>query len=275
MAELHDLRKRLQSIRSTGQLAGAMRTAATAKYAKLNRMRGGFAEYARECRTLLYQLGSADLPHPDSAEGRDCLVILGGNRGMCGGFNAELLRFLEDKLGEYDPRPRLIVCGKKAAAWLREHRYAFEECLLSDTPAFAEVRPLADRLREGYASGEIARVSVIYQSYQNTLIQRPAERRLLPSQEPDMAEETVEVLCLPDRNTLRDKLVRLCFEADLFDMVLENASGAQAATIVATRSACDNAEASAADLELIINRRRQAEVTSSVIETASGMLQGD
>ena len=275
MAELHDLRKRLQSIRSTGQLAGAMRTAATAKYARLNRLRGGFAEYARECRSLLYTLGSADLPHPSDASDRECLVVLGGNRGMCGGFNAELLGALEERLAGSGEVPLLIVCGKKAASWLRERRYAIEEALLSDTPDYSELQPLADRLRQGYAAGEFGRLSILYQSYVNTLVQHPAERQLLPSQEPESAGEERDTLYLPDEEAIRDDLVRLCFAADLFDIVLENASGAQAATIVATRSACDNAETSAAELELIINRRRQAEVTSSVIETASGMLQGD
>ena len=275
MAELHDLRKRLQSIRSTGQLAGAMRTAATAKYARLNRLRGGFAEYARECRSLLYTLGSADLPHPSDASDRECLVVLGGNRGMCGGFNAELLGALEERLAGSGEVPLLIVCGKKAASWLRERRYAIEEALLSDTPDYSELQPLAERLRQGYAAGEFGRLSILYQSYVNTLVQHPAERQLLPSQEPESAGEERDTLYLPDEEAIRDDLVRLCFAADLFDIVLENASGAQAATIVATRSACDNAETSAAELELIINRRRQAEVTSSVIETASGMLQGD
>ena len=275
MAELHDRRKRLQSIRSTGQLAGAMRTAATAKYARLNRLRDGFAEYARECRSLLYTLGSADLPHPSDASDRECLVVLGGNRGMCGGFNAELLGALEERLAGSGEVPLLIVCGKKAASWLREHRYAIEEALLSDTPDYSELQPLADRLRQGYAAGEFGRLSILYQSYVNTLVQHPAERQLLPSQEPESAGEERDTLYLPDEEAIRDDLVRLCFAADLFDIVLENASGAQAATIVATRSACDNAETSAAELELIINRRRQAEVTSSVIETASGMLQGD
>ena len=275
MAELHDLRKRLQSIRSTGQLAGAMRTAATAKYARLNRLRGGFAEYARECRSLLYTLGSVDLPHPSDASDRECLVVLGGNRGMCGGFNAELLGALEERLAGSGEVPLLIVCGKKAASWLRERRYAIEEALLSDTPDYSELQPLADRLRQGYAAGEFGRLSILYQSYVNTLVQHPAERQLLPSQEPESAGEERDTLYLPDEEAIRDDLVRLCFAADLFDIVLENASGAQAATIVATRSACDNAETSAAELELIINRRRQAEVTSSVIETASGMLQGD
>ena len=275
MASLQELRKRLRSIQSTGQLAGAMRTAATAKYAKVGRVRDEFTAYAGACGDMLRLLGSIGLERRTTTPApRDCLVVLSGNRGLCGGFNAELLRFLEEELRQRKD-PVLLVCGRKAAQFLRERGTAFEEFPLSDVPTFDEIRPLAERLRELYVEGEVERVLVIYQSFRNMLTQTPAAVQLLPEAETD-GEGSDAPLYLPDRETILAQLSVNCVDARLFDLALENSAGAQAATIMAMRSACDNAAESAAELEITINRRRQAEVTSSVIETASGSIhQGD
>lgn len=274
MASLQELRKRLRSIQSTGQLAGAMRTAATAKYARVGRLRGDFSPYAQACRDMLRLLGGAGVAREaETVSPRDCLVVFGGNRGMCGGFNAELLRFLDAQLEEARHAPILLVCGRKAAAHLRERGVDFEEFPVSDVPGWEELRPLAERLRTLYVTGQAERVLVVYQSFQNMLSQTPAARQLLP--ESDTADDGADttLLYLPDRETIGAQLAVSCLDAGLFDLALENAAGAQAATLMAMRSACDNAEAAAANLEITINRRRQADVTSSVIETASGNLQ--
>jgi len=275
MASLQELRKRLRSIRSTGQLAGAMRTAATAKYARLNRVRSDFSPYASACRDMLELLGSAGIAREtETVSDRDCLVVMSGNRGMCGGFNAELLRFLEQELSGREA-PLLLVCGRKAASFLRDRGIPFEEFLLSDVPDYREVKPLADRLRKAYTSGEAGRVLVIFQHFRNMLIQTPTLRQILPETEREAGAEAVDpsLLYLPDRDAIGAQLAVSCLDAQVFDLAMENAAGAQAATLMAMRSACDNAEATAADLELTINRRRQADVTASVIETASGNIQ--
>lgn len=273
MASLQELRKRLRSIQSTGQLAGAMRTAATAKYARLGRVRGDFSPYAQACRDMLRLLRGAGIPREaKAASPRDCLVVMSGNRGMCGGFNAELFRFLDEQISDREA-PLLLVCGKKAAAHLRERGVAFEEFPVSDVPDYREVKPLADRLRTLYSTGEAERVLVVYQSFGNMLTQTPAVRQLLPEPETGEEGEEATLLYLPDRETIAAQLAVSCLDAQVFDLAMENAAGAQAATIMAMRNACDNAEASAANLEITINRRRQAEVTSSVIETASGNTQ--
>ena len=125
MASLRELRKRLRSIRSTQQLADAMRTAATAKYAKVNRIRADFGPYAAACRDILALMDpSGIVRETDNVEKRDAVVVFSGNRGLCGGFNAELLRFLDEELSGMND-PLLLVCGKKAAARLREQGLVF------------------------------------------------------------------------------------------------------------------------------------------------------
>ena len=273
MAGLQELRKRLRSIRSTGQLAGAMRTAATAKYARLNRVRGTFSPYAQACETMLHHLGGAGIPRKtEEIRHRDAVVLMSSNRGLCGGFNAELFRFFSQR-EESGGEPLLFVCGRKAAAWLREQGRKAEEFPVSDIPDYQEVKALSDRLRELYVSGEAERILVVYQSFHNMLTQTPAERQILPEPRAAETKDDGSLLYLPDRETIGAQLAVSCMDTAMYNLALENAAGAQAATLVAMRSACDNAEASAAKLEITINRRRQADVTASVIETAAGNLQ--
>ena len=273
MASLQALRKRLRSIRSTQQLASAMRTASTAKFAKLNRIRCDFGPYAKACRDILAHMGSAGIRRETvDPDARDALVIFSGNRGLCGGFNAELLRFLDRTLEDADS-PRLLVCGRKAAIHLRELGLEYEDYLLPDVPDYQDIKPLADRVRSLYSSGQAARVLAVYQRFENTLTQIPTLRQLLPEAGIPEGRDDGSLLYFPDREAIGEQLAISCLDAQVFELALENASGAQAATLIAMRSACDNAEATASDLEITINRRRQAEVTASVIETASGQSQ--
>ena len=268
MAGLRELRKRLRSIKTTGQIAMAMRTAATAKYSRVNQVRAAFTPYSEGCRSVLASLGGEGIRGAENATERDCVVLISGNRGLCGGFHAELFRYAEGYLAESGAKPLLLAVGKKAAGFFHE-RGLEEECFeLSDIPSFEETKKLSDRLLQIYREGEAQRIVVIYQHFHNMLTQTPGSEVLLPA--PGEEARETEGVYLPDRESIAERLALLCFESAVYEIALTSASGAQAATLMAMRSACDNAEESAQKLEITINRRRQAEVTAGVIETASG-----
>ena len=270
MASLQQLRKRLRSIRSTGQIADAMRTGATAKFAKLSRTRLAFSPYADACGEMLAQLGAVGIRRSvPEAKKRNAFLILSGDRGFCGGFHAELLRFAEAELAA-EPDALLLVSGKKAQSRCRELGLAFEPVTVSDVPTFAEARAICERLRTLYETGEAENIYLIYQHYQNMLTQTPTRLQLLPAGE-ENESGAAEALLLPDRETVGEQLAVFCMENRLYRLLLEHSSGAQASTQTAMRAASDNAAESAAKLELFINRRRQAEVTAGVIETSSGL----
>lgn len=272
MASLHALRKRLRSIRSTEQLASAMRTAATAKYARVNKVRAEYAPYADACRDMLSLLGDAGIArHTEAVPNRRAYILLSSNRGLCGGFHAELFRFFADILAKEDSAPLLLSGGRKAASHLKEKYGDAEVFPVSDIPTFEEARALSERVRSLYESGEVSEVHIVYQRFRNMLIQTPAVQRLLPGSGEKGAEDE-NLLYLPDRAAISERLAISCLDAQIYSLLLENASGAQAATLMAMRSACDNAAETAAKLEISINRQRQAQVTASVIETASGNL---
>lgn len=274
MASLQELRKRLRSIRSIEQLAGAMRTAATVKYSRLCRIRNEFKPYASASEDMLHLLGVSGLERKtDQITRRSCIVVFSGNRGLCGGFHTELFHKLERTLNTQLTQPLVLVSGRKAAAWLRERSVPFEEYPASDIPVYNQIKPMADRAEQLYVDGEVESIFVLYQRYLNMLKQEPTLLQFLPENGFSILSggaEDDKLMFFPEKGTISGQIEDLCLDAELFDLALENATGVQAATMMSMRSACDNARTAAAELETTINRRRQAEITSSVIETASG-----
>ena len=191
----------------------------------------------------------------------------------CGGFNAELFRFMDRALAAEDETPHIISCSRKASAYLREHSLAYEEFILSDVPDYEETHALCEHLKKLYTTGAVNRVRLIYQSYRNMLSQEPTDRQILPDPASHKTANPDGILYLPSPAAIGARLALTCLNNEVFAAALDNASGAQAATLMAMRSACDSATESAAKLETTINRRRQADVTASVIEIASGNLQ--
>ena len=102
--------------------------------------------------------------------------------------------------------------------------------------------------------------------------QTPVRQTVLPLPEKTETEEKPEILFLPDQETAQMTPPMYCLTNSIYRILLGHAGGAQAATTIAMRSACDNADKSLEKLEVLINRIRQAEVTNSVIETSSFMV---
>lgn len=271
MAGLEQLKKRLRGVRISGQLAGAMKTVASAKYAKLNRRFVAYRHYLHQLERLCGLYGRSDIPMP---EGKSLYIVLGFNRGLCGAYNAELHTFASAVLAA-EPDAMLAVCGKKAIAFFEARGVRADRTFaLSDTPTIEECLPLYEYAAEVLARGEAKRVMLVRQSFVNTLTQKPILTPLLPVTG-DRASEG-ELLLIPDAATVRECLLVQLAKGRLYRAVLEAALAAQAATLSAMRTAYDNAKECAEKLEHEINRKRQSAVTTGVIETSAGaFMEGD
>lgn len=269
MATLRELRKRLKSIRTTGQLAGAMRTVATAKYAKVSAVKYGFTRYASRLAEAELTAGSVpreDMPEA-SEKGKPVYVLMSGNRGLCGGYNHELFQFFTSIIKE-EEEPLIVTCGRMARDFCSEKKLpVIREFPVSDVPSFGEARDASVFLTELFDKGFASEVIFISQRFYNMLRQKPEKLRFLPAEEGADEGPTGETLFIPDRETVVRELRPLTLAAKTYDVLLGVASGAQAATLMAMRSAYDNAETSSQSLETAINRMRQAQVTAEMIET--------
>lgn len=272
MPGLRELKKHLRSVETVGQVAGAMRTVSAAKFSSLSRRTKEHAAYAETCRAALCTL-SAVCPEqfaPRNPSAPECVVIIGGNRGLCGSFHNDLFAFARRELeGRTDYR--LVLCGKMAAARLRDLPVEPDSVFdLPDVPEPEDGKALEQYLRDAYFAGEISGVTVICQRFYNVMRQAPQAVRLLPLAG---GEETApgELLILPDAGAVGSQVSEDCLQTLVYGLLLESACGVQAATMMAMRTAYDNANDSAENLRAAINRQRQGAVTSGVIETAAGM----
>jgi F-type H+-transporting ATPase subunit gamma len=265
MATLTDLRKRLRGVQTICQLAGAMRTVSSAKLNQLNAVTARFIPYAQGCRELLAASGAV-LPPAGGGDGKTLVILLSGNRGLCGSYHNELFAYFRSLL---EPEGQLYLpCGKMAAAWCRDKGIpVLEEMAVPDVPEFSQAETLADKALELYASGEVSRVLFVYGEAVNALRQEPRCVELLPG---EGSGEASEALWIPDLPTAQAGLLEFCLRAQVFSLLLKGAQGVQGATLVSMRSAYDNGKKSAAALETAINRLRQTQVTAGVIETSSG-----
>lgn len=276
MASLRELKKRLGSINTVGQLAGAMRTVSAAKFSRVSNIRSGFLPYARSCDAMLRRFGAAvaEAIPCGNPEAPGCCVVMAGNRGLCGGYNVEILSYAAEYLRSLPADCRIVAVGARAETSLREGGFSVERTfILPDVPEFAACGELFSWLREAYTAGEISSVSLIYHEFVNMLTRKPTVRQILPMEDCGSGATDTEALLLPDRETVLKTAAVSCVDSVLYSAVLSAAAGAQAATLVAMRSAYDNAQESIANLETEISRKRQSEVTNSVLETASGNTQ--
>ena len=266
MAGLRELKRHLKSIDTVGHVAGAMRSASSAKYAKLNRITREYRVYAESCEDA-YALfpETEEAANPDAPE--LCLLIA-SNRGLSGGYNNELFAFAET----LPPANRVwIAVGKKAIAYCREKQIETAgEYVFPDIPKIGDVRPLFDALYGGYRNGTYSSVKLIYPKFRNAAVQIPQELRFLPPERKENGGGDVQTLILPDSEETRERIEEMTLCAGFFGHILEAALGAQAAMMMAMRAAYDNAVESGDALRIAISRERQRVITASVIETASG-----
>lgn len=269
MATVQVLKKKLRGIQSIQKVSKALKTASTVKFSRIGAVHGDYAVYAGRCRRL-YEDNRALFDRafaPADPEAPVCLVVMAGNKGMCGSFNSELLTFAEEQLrGEQDCR--VLLWGKRAESWFEERGLPFYRAFsVGDVPRYEDAEVLFGTICELLRGGEISRVELIYPKYHNMMKQTPERCPLLGDSAGE--EEGVPPLFFPDRESVVRGMADKVLAAFLFEKILECALGAQAATLLTMRSAYDTAVEYSRQLEGEINRKRQSQVTADVIETSS------
>ena len=264
MPALRDIKNHIKSVTATGKLADAMKSISTAKYYRTSSVYKSFLPYAQRCTEMFQTI--KDPYDGRSNSGRKCFVALTGNRGLCGGYNMTLMSFFENILAE-DNNPLIIVCGKWGIEYFRTNNLMTDNrFVFSDIPEYAESASFASYLINLYSSGQADEIVLVYQKFKNILTQVPDTEPLLPAKSGE--KKNTEVIYYPDREVVDKALYELCLKNKIYSLLLEWASGVHAATMMSMRTASDNAVKLKAELELNLNRRRQSQVTSGVMETA-------
>ncbi len=263
MAGQRDLKKHLIGIQTTGKLANAMKTVATAKFSRLSAINSNIQEYSVRCGEILKNFGNEAL-FGDIGGGDGVLYIMfTGNKGLCGGYNSELCTYFEEL--EKEEKYKLIVCGKKGAELCRAKGIDATAFDIPDMPSYTDADRLYKLIAEEHP--KYGTVKLVYRSFKNIMTQISTVSQLLPVGE---GCNTEDVLFLPSREEAEANIAMTCLKARLFGVMIEVQTGVQAATLMTMRNAADNAAEEAIKTETALNRIRQNELTTDVLESAAG-----
>jgi F-type H+-transporting ATPase subunit gamma len=276
-----DLVRRIRSVKGTQQITKAMKMVAAAK---LRRAQQAITEARPWADTLSHVLANVasrtEFSHPllEAHEGeRTWLVIISSDKGLCGSFNANLLRNIEKDLkAERWPEVELAVIGRKASDYFRRRPWerVIDERETMTNISAADGPRLGQRFIEAFTSGEVDSVWLVYNSFVNMIRQDLKIERLLPI-EPPTADEAddgsqVDYLYEPDARTLLAELLPRHVETQVQAALYDSAAAEQAARMTSMDAATRNAGDMIDALTLLYNRTRQAAITKELIEIVSG-----
>jgi F-type H+-transporting ATPase subunit gamma len=290
MATVQDLKRRIRSIRNTRKITKAMELVASARLRRAQARIEAMRPYADRMTELMIGTARAS----SSMQGLTLLqrrevktaaiVPLTGDRGLAGAFNAQVLRHsfaLERQLRAEGVEVRWLVAGKKGRSTLSFRRYDVDQSWIgfSDRPAYSNAQAIAHRAAELYESGEVDRVVLVYNEFVSALVQRVAERDVLPIPEHLLAEDDDDAresallgdfIYEPEPEEILRRLLPVYVETELYRALLESAASEQGARMTAMRNASGNAADLISSLTLDMNRARQAEITQEILEVVAG-----
>lgn len=278
MPSLKDLRKRIGSVRSTQQITKAMKVVAAAQLRRAQEAAERARPYAAKLTEMFAAVvgGLTEEAHPLLArreENRIDLIVLTSDRGLCGGFNANLLRQSEAFQREHGERTtRLMLVGRKGLDHYRRQRIEplFERTGVLKVPALEVARALAEHVTTRFATDESDAVYLVYSRFQSAITQVPTVVRLLPVDAPAEDASSVDYIFEPPRPELLAKLLPRYIETRLLQALLESIASEFGARMTAMDNATRNASEMIDRLTLSMNRARQSAITTELMEIVSG-----
>lgn len=278
-----EIKRRMASISSTQQITKAMEMVAAAKLRKVQDKVAGTRPYYERLTSSLgvvlrtAQRSGGDLPAvAQRREGdRHCLLVLSSDRGLAGGYNANILRKTESFLAEH-PQTEMIIVGRKARDYFRRrNRTALAEYVgLGDEPTVRQAADIAQVIIDFYLHGMFEQVSILYTEFVNTMTQRAKLRPVLPVPEgiagsEHAGPESVYIF-EPSANAVLEGLIPLYVQAAVYQALVEAKASEMAARMNAMSQASDNAEELLEELNKTFHRMRQAQITKEIAEIVGG-----
>lgn len=286
MANRRQLVKRRKSVGNIRKITRTMQLIATARFQKALNRAQATRPYASKLAAML-EAASASLERLDNPllkvnEGNhSALIIVTANRGLCGGYNGNILR---TALAEARRRRTegqtvdLHVVGKKGVAYLTfmGEPIATKITSIDDRPRFEQAAPIADRIMDAYKKQEVAEVNVCYMRFISAGSQQPHIMRLLPikADGPDSAESSGKIAAqfdfLPGPKQILEELLPATVRMRLFECFADAAVSEQVARMVAMKAATDAAGDMIRLLTRQYNRARQTQITMELLDIIGG-----
>ena len=291
MASVQDIKRRIRSNENTRKITKAMELVSAAKLRRAEARIEALRPYAERMRELMIGTARATpargFPLLEAREDirTAAIVPLTGDRGLAGGFNAQVVRralSLEREARGEGQDVRWLVAGKKGRSTLRFRRYDIEQAWIdfTDRPDYADAAAIARKLSELFTEREVDRVVLVYNHYVSALTQTvevedvlPIPRQALEEDEEKSAYEIAlegDFIYEPEPEIILERLLPTYLETTIFRALLESAASEHGARMTAMRNASQNVDELVERLTLDMNRARQAEITQELLEVVAG-----
>ncbi len=283
MASLKSIKKRIVSVKNTRQITKAMKMVSAAKLRRAQENVVAARPYAKKLGEVLQRLaqsqGSEGHPLLEKRVSEKALVILvTSDRGLCGGFNANISkaaeRFIKERKGDYSEITVLTI-GRKGYEFLKNRQTIRKNYSgVLSTLNYQTAAMLAQEVIAGYLEGDYDEVFLLYNAFRSVMSQDITLQQLLPITPPEAAEEEGELapeyIYEPSKGELLAELLPKYIEVTMFKAMLESVASEHGARMTAMDSASKNATEMIGKLTLVYNRARQAAITTELMEIISG-----
>ncbi len=279
MAKTQDLKRRIRSVRNTMQLTKAMKMVSAAKLRRSQERILKARPYAHRQLRILQSLAAraTDNPLLEQRDGnRTDLIVVTADRGLCGSFNAGILREAEQYArNELAGRVlQVTAVGKKGKEFFTRRDYTMRQ---DWTDVFRNVQfslaeEIAERMTELFLGDDTDEVYLVYNEFKSAIQAKPIVRRLLPIERMELEEGEIadDYVYEPSADALFAALLPHYIRHSIFQALLESVAAEHAARMTAMDAATKNAGELIESLTLTMNRVRQASITTEIIEVVSG-----
>jgi F-type H+-transporting ATPase subunit gamma len=287
MASLKDLRNRIASVKATQKITKAMQMVAAAKLRRAQEAAEAARPYSERMGSVLANIANAmegDAPTLMTGTGKDdthLLVVFASDRGLAGGFNAQIVRLVRQHVRELDAQGKtvkIIAVGKKGYDAMRRDlgNRIVDRIELRDVKqlGFTNAEAIGEKVLGRFEAGEFDVCTIFFSEFQNVITQIPTARQIIPA-----AVEAGDVQISanggvyeyePDPADILADLIPRNIKVQIFRALLENAASEQGARMTAMDNATRNAGDMIKKLTLVYNRQRQAKITTELIEIIAG-----
>jgi F-type H+-transporting ATPase subunit gamma len=289
MAKARALDRRRRSVRNIRKITRTMELIATARFKKAMDRSIAARDYTNRLAKILENIAGvgAGVAHPlleVRPTTRSAVLVLTGNRGLCGGYNSNIVRQSLALLGQWRSErveTHVAVSGKRGISALKFRGIPMEERYTNfeDKPEFEAVAPIGRAYLAAYSAGEIDRLDVVYTKFESISRQSAVTEMLLPLKAPEPAGAASGPIQLasqeydfyPSAESILEEILPASFLSRLFKCFLDAAVSEQVARMVAMKSASENAGGLIKDLSRRYNRARQSQITGEIMEILGGV----
>ena len=281
MANLKEIRNRITSVGSTMQITSAMKMVSAAKLKRAQDAIIQMRPYANKLTELLVNL-SASL---DSSEGggfsseRDIksvlLVTITSNRGLCGGFNANIIKSAVSLINDdfKEKNVSLISIGKKSSEFFKKNGYnlinSYDD-IFSDL-TYDKTSLISESIMSEFLSGSYDKVVLVYNQFKNAATQNVMNENYLPVEAPSENDVVIgDYIFEPQKRQIVEELIPKSLKTQLFKAILDSHASEHGARMTSMHKATDNASELKKDLTLSYNKARQAAITAEILEIVGG-----